>query len=194
MENSTISPEAEFIRYRDRLKRLVIARFPAELTGRMSIDDVLQDAFASLLRKREAFVAHPEISSYIKLRTIVIQTLVDLERRNLGTARRDWHREIAFDVPAGENTESPRWNSLPASAHSPRTQLADADRKALVRALLLKLSDQDREILELRHFEGLSNAEVAAVLRLDGGSASARYVRALQRLRRLLEDCTEFAE
>ena len=31
MENSPISPEAEFIRYRDRLKRLVIARFPAEL-------------------------------------------------------------------------------------------------------------------------------------------------------------------
>ena len=41
----------------------------------------------------------------------------------------------------------------------------------------------DREVLALRHFEQLSNAEAAQVLGLDKSAASKRYVRALQRLK-----------
>ena len=44
----------------------------------------------------------------------------------------------------------------------------------------------DREILELRHFEELSNAECAAVLEITQKTASIRYVRALKRFRDLL--------
>ena len=41
----------------------------------------------------------------------------------------------------------------------------------------------DREVLTLRHFEELSNAEVAQVLGLSKTAASNRYIRALDRLR-----------
>jgi DNA-directed RNA polymerase specialized sigma24 family protein len=43
-----------------------------------------------------------------------------------------------------------------------------------------------REVLALRHFEGLSNGETAAVLGLQKAAASNRYVRALKRLKEVL--------
>jgi RNA polymerase sigma-70 factor (ECF subfamily) len=45
----------------------------------------------------------------------------------------------------------------------------------------------DREIIALRHFEELSNAEAARVLGLSAQAASKRYVRALKRLQGILE-------
>ena len=44
----------------------------------------------------------------------------------------------------------------------------------------------DREVLALRHFELLSNGEVAQVLGLSKAAASNRYVRALKRLKEVL--------
>ena len=45
----------------------------------------------------------------------------------------------------------------------------------------------DREILALRHFEELSNGEADDVLGLSKTAANNRYIRALGRLRDLLE-------
>ncbi len=45
----------------------------------------------------------------------------------------------------------------------------------------------DREVLTLRHFEQLSNSETALVLGVTESAACNRYVRALKRLKKLLE-------
>ena len=50
------------------------------------------------------------------------------------------------------------------------------------------LGDQDREIILMRHYEHLSNLEIAEVLNLNPPAASMRYLRALRRLRELLEE------
>jgi RNA polymerase sigma-70 factor (ECF subfamily) len=44
----------------------------------------------------------------------------------------------------------------------------------------------DREVLALRHFEELSNSEVAAVFVNPRTAASNRYIRALKRLKAIL--------
>ena len=44
----------------------------------------------------------------------------------------------------------------------------------------------DREVLALRHFEHLSNAEAAEVLGIKEPAAGKRYLRALERLREIL--------
>ena len=45
------------------------------------------------------------------------------------------------------------------------------------------LDPLDREILALRHFEQLTNAEVAETLEMNESTASSRYLRALKRLK-----------
>ena len=52
---------------------------------------------------------------------------------------------------------------------------------------LASLSDNDREILTLRFLERLSQQEAAAVLGITEGSVNMRQLRALTRLRQMLE-------
>jgi RNA polymerase sigma-70 factor, ECF subfamily len=52
----------------------------------------------------------------------------------------------------------------------------------------------DREVVALRHFEELSNAEVAQVLGLSKTAASNRYIRALGRLKEMLKGMPGFLD
>ena len=54
------------------------------------------------------------------------------------------------------------------------------------------LSDVDREVLALRHFEELTNSETAHVLDMTVQGASMRYVRAISRLEKVLESIPGF--
>ena len=56
------------------------------------------------------------------------------------------------------------------------------------------LAPIDREVLALRHFEELSNREVAEVLEIQQKAASVRYVRALGRLQKVLEQFPALAD
>jgi RNA polymerase sigma-70 factor (ECF subfamily) len=58
---------------------------------------------------------------------------------------------------------------------------------------LARLDPRDREVLVMRHLEGLSSAEVGSVLLLSEGAVRARLVRALKRLRVLLEQYNDDA-
>ena len=53
--------------------------------------------------------------------------------------------------------------------------------------VLEQLDDDDREILLMRHFQQMSNQEVATTLGLSEPAAGMRHLRALRRLRALLE-------
>ena len=51
---------------------------------------------------------------------------------------------------------------------------------------LHQLSEDDRELVMMRHFEGLGNGEVAAALGLSEAAAGMRHLRALKKLRNAL--------
>jgi RNA polymerase sigma-70 factor (ECF subfamily) len=59
--------------------------------------------------------------------------------------------------------------------------------EARLEELLDRLEPMDREILSLRHFEELSNNEAADELGISKAAASKRYIRALERLRKALD-------
>ena len=55
-----------------------------------------------------------------------------------------------------------------------------------VEAAIAKLPDQDCEIIVMRHYEQLSNQEIAQALSLTEPAASMRYLRAIRRLKELM--------
>ena len=72
--------------------------------------------------------------------------------------------------------------------------LTRASEEAVRRELKLRLHEAidamdplDREVLALRHFEQLSPAETARVLGIKEKAAGMRYVRALRRLKGILD-------
>jgi RNA polymerase sigma-70 factor (ECF subfamily) len=83
----------------------------------------------------------------------------------------------------------------------PVTQLEDTgdhadalvvdEEHAAVRDAFSRLTEKEKELLELRVVAGLSSEEVASVLGMRPGAVRMAQVRALTRLRRLLERSTE---
>jgi RNA polymerase sigma-70 factor (ECF subfamily) len=65
--------------------------------------------------------------------------------------------------------------------------LLRAELRERVRAVLERLPAGDREVLVLRHLEQMPVREVAAVLGVGEGAVRMRLVRALGRLRDLLD-------
>ena len=68
------------------------------------------------------------------------------------------------------------------------------ERLARLREALDSMDEIDSEVLALRHFEELSNNEVAEILGIQKTTASNRYVRALKRLKQVLEADSDSSE
>ncbi len=173
--------------HRDRISHLLASRIPPALLRRMGVDDLLQETYLACGR-RMAFLREPgDVPLYVRLRRVALQTLVDMERRHLSAGKRDAMKEVDPVSDAREEGGTVEALALFAdSISSPRTHLERIERRVVTRRVLAKLPPVDREILELRHFEELSNAECAAVQGVSQKAASIRYVRALKKFRDLL--------
>jgi len=175
-----------WLELKPRLQRLLASRVPPVLSRRFGLDDLLQECYLSCSRRISFLKAQPEVPMYVKLRIIALQTLTDLERHHLGARKRDAMKECHWDEDKSPAASQEAWERFADTITSPRTHMLKMERYALVRRVLLDLSDKDREIIELRHFEELSNKECAAVLSIEVKSSSIRYVRALKRVQELI--------
>lgn len=183
---------AEFEPHRTRLARQAEFAINPLLLRRLTVDDIVQETYLAAA-KRIAYLKNlPEVPIFVKFRAILQQTTIDIERKYLGAQKRDIHKEIEFDRDQGDTSRNALWNRFADSVTSPRTKLDKLQRYELVREALEDLSETDRQILTLRHFEELSNAECAAVLEIDPKAASIRYIRALKRLQDKLSGNPEF--
>ena len=63
-----------------------------------------------------------------------------------------------------------------------------AERQMRLQEALNGMDPTDREVLALRHFEELSNNEVATLLGLSKAAACNRHLRALKRLKEILQE------
>lgn len=172
-----------WLEYRERVARLLVLRMPAVLQRRVGLDDLLQETYLACGKRLDYLRAEPEIPPYAKLRRLALQTLADMERRHLGAGKRDALKEYSPEDASMVDA----WAQFADSISSPRSHMERVERQRMIRELLKKLSPVDREILELRHFEELSNGECAAVLGIEVKAASIRYVRAIKRFRELIE-------
>jgi RNA polymerase sigma-70 factor (ECF subfamily) len=175
-------------RHREKLRRMVQIRIDPRLKGRVAPSDVLQEAYIDALKRFPHYFEKDGQPFFGWLRLIVAQRLADLHREHLAAKKRDVRHELPFGHPNGAQGSAACLASCVAGAlTSPSGAAARNEDVARLEASLLELDGVDREILLLRHFEELSNAETAAVLGLQAPAASKRYVRALARLRQIME-------
>ena len=182
-----------FDEYRQRLFALAEKRLNSILLKRMAVEDVLSEAYVNAAKRLDYFAAHDDVPLYYKLRTILLQTLGDIERRHLKAQGRDAYKEV-------ENAKSDSRDAggdallddIPADITSPVSRVDRDERHALLRRALAAMPENDRAILVMRHFDGMGNAECAAALGLTEKAASIRYVRALERLERKLMEVSCF--
>ena len=184
-----------FGRYRDRLKRMVRLRLDRRLQGRIDASDVLQEAYLDLARRAPEYFAQPPAQPFfLWLRLLTGQRLLTIHRQYFGTRMRDAGLEVALRHGAMPQASSASLAvALLGRLTSPSQAAVKAEMQLRLQEALNSMDPLDREVLVLRHFEELSNAETAEVLSLQKTAASNRYVRALKRLRVILQGMPGFA-
>lgn len=194
-DNATAVLAEAFSEYRERLLRTIRFRLDPILAGRVDPEDVLQEAWIAATGRIGHFLDHESLSLFVWLRLIVSQTLTDIQRRHLGAQMRDVYREASLHRPGFSRTTSVSLVArLVGSMTSPSGAAVRQETARQLREALDSMDELDREVLALRHFEELSNSEVAEVLEIQPKAASIRYVRALRRLKTILAAYPGFTE
>jgi RNA polymerase sigma-70 factor (ECF subfamily) len=181
--------QSHLMHYRGRLLRMVKLRIDPRVRGRVDPSDVVQEAYLEVSRKLADYLRDPQIPFFLWLRLLTGQKLALAHRHHLGVQARDAGREISlFHGAYPEASSAALAARLMGNLTSPSQAAVKAELKVRVQEALNGMDPIDREVLTLRHFEQLSNAEAALVLGIKETAAANRYVRALERLRGVLSE------
>ena len=144
------------------------------ITGSVSVaEEVVQDVFASVWRRPESYdPGRASVRAWL---------LMQIHHRAVDALRHEdaLRRRTAAPIHA------------PASAPEPEDVVEDtwlAHRRARVRAALDRLPGEQREVLELAYFSGLTQREVAEKTGIPLGTVKSRTLTAMRRLRRLIDE------
>ncbi len=184
-----------FARYRPRLRRMVQLRLNPRLQGRVDASDIVQDAFAEAARVLPEYLRDRPLPVHLWLRRLTGQAILQTHRAHLQTAKRAVQREVPVQDPCYVSVSTASLAmELAGSVASPASQAIRNEQTSRLADALEQLSEIDREILVLRHFEHLTGMETAQVLELNHDAVKKRYLRALMRLKSLLPPNSEVAE
>jgi RNA polymerase sigma-70 factor (ECF subfamily) len=174
-------------RHRDRLRRMVALRLDPRLRGRVDPSDVIQEAFLEAVTRLPEYARGATMPFFLWLRLIAGQRLRIVHRRHLGVRARDAGREVPLGrgaFPEASSDALAAW--LADGGPGPSEMARRAERGERLRSAIDGLDAADREVLALRHFEQLTNAEAARVLGVSEAAAGQRHFRALKRLKNAL--------
>ncbi len=176
-------------RHRASVRRLVELRLDRKVQRRVDVSDVVQEVMFEASGRLDRYLQDPAMAFHLWIRQIAWDRIIDTYRRHRVSAKRNMDREQPMSVPMGGDQSSIQLIAqLRDPAMTPATAATQAELSRNVEAAIDRLADQDREVILMRHFEHLSNQEIAEVLGLNPPAASMRYLRALRRLRQLLQD------
>ncbi len=175
-------------RHRDRLRKMVAWRLDRRLAARVDPSDVVQEVLAEANRKLERYLRERPLPFLPWLRQLAWEHLATLHRRHVRAKRRSVRREEPGVLALPDESAAELAGRLVDSASSPTQHVVRQELRQRVCAALAQMPERDREVLVLRHLEELSVADTAEVLGISQGAAKVRHLRALQRLRDLLDE------
>ena len=168
---------------RKRLRHLVSLRMDHRIAARVDPSDVIQEAFVEATQRFEDFRENQECSPFIWLRFITLQKIAQLHRTHMGVQARTVAKERSLAQPDLNASSILLADRLMSQERGPGSELVVCEQKEQLVAAVEGLKEADREIIAMRHFEMLTNAEVASIYQITEDTAYRRYLRALTRLR-----------
>jgi RNA polymerase sigma-70 factor (ECF subfamily) len=169
--------------YRAYLTVLARVQIGRRLQGKVGASDVAQEAFLGAYRDFAQFRGSTERELLGWLRGILASLLANLVRHYAGTRRRDirLERQLARELDQSAQALD---SGLAAPGSSPSQQVMRRERAVLLAEALGRLPEELRELLILRHLEGLTFPQVAERTGRTVDSLKKRWPRALAALRR----------
>src|SRR5215471_1322518 len=146
--------------YRAYLLVLARVQIGRRLQGKVDASDVVQEAFLGACRDFPQFRGNTSKEFLAWLRQILASLLANLVRHYQGTQRRDVRLERQLAVELDQSSQALD-RGLAAPHSSPSQQAVRREHSVLLAQALARLPDDARELLILRHLEGLTFPEVA---------------------------------
>lgn len=175
--------------YRRYLSLLARAQIGQRLQGKVDASDLIQETFLDAHRNFAAFRGGTEAEFVGWLRQILAANLTDLLRRYLGTQGRDVRLEREIK-DALDQSSVLLDRALLSPQSSPSQQAERREQGVLLADALDRLPEDYREVLVLRHLEGLAFPEVARRMGRSVDSVEKLWMRGLARLRQLMGGAT----
>ncbi len=169
--------------HRERLRGIAQERLPDHLHAKLSASDVVQQTYLDIHQRFPAFKGESRPSFIAWLRTSLLNHLRD-EVRRFRSRRRQSQREvpIEFDSDAPQALHDLMTPSRDAAVREEQEQLWQA---------IQSLSDPHRQVILLRHQQGLSFASIGERLGVTENAARKQWVRAVTTLQSALKRAKE---
>jgi RNA polymerase sigma-70 factor (ECF subfamily) len=166
---------------------MIDMRLDPAIVQRVDASDVVQEVLLEASRRFQDYLKAPSMPFHLWLRHIAKDHVIDAHRKHHQAKKRGVNREQPMHRPAWAGQSSlDLANQLVDPELTPASAAVRQELERRLHVALGQLDEDDQEIILMRHFEQLSNQEVAESLELTEAAASMRYLRAVRRLRDLL--------
>ncbi len=176
-------------RHRNALRHLVRMRMDKKIQRRVDVSDIVQEVLIEANRRLNDYLNDPSMPFHLWIRHIARDRIIDAHRRHRGSAKRSVDREQPMVVPVGFDKSSIILASqLVDKEKTPAAATLEKELGRRVEQAITELDEMDAEVIVMRHYEQLSNQEIAMALGLTEPAASMWYLRAIRRLRELMDN------
>lgn len=142
--------------------------------------EVAQKTFISMHRNIEGLQEASRFKSW--LYTIAVNYCREELRK------RKANRSVSLhDLRPGESEESYRWEASSSRRENPDKQLRHSELSDLLQQCLMELSDEQREVVIMKEYEGLKFREIADALQISENTVKSRMYYGLDGLKKILE-------
>lgn len=162
------------VKQRSELKQMISNRIQGKLASRMNSSDVIQETFIRASKCLSRYLNRPTIKPRNWIRQLCNDVFVELARFHLCKKRTP-------QIEAGSCTQL----RVSACASSIGQNLERAEELAAINEFLGKLTQSERELIELRHLGGLSYRELASEFKISENAIKQKYYRILKKLNKL---------
>lgn len=153
------------------------------LQAKGGASDLVQETFLEAQQDFAQFQGQSAEELLAWLRQVLLNRLANFRRHYRGTAKRNVAREIALD-PRNRACGAP---DIPARVSTPSKFAVANERAIALERALLRLPEEYRRVILLRHDEGHSFEEIGQQLGRTANAARKLWVRAIEQLEAQLD-------
>ena len=175
--------------YRNYLRLLAESQLDRKLRARIGPSDIVQETLIAAYRDYHQFVGRTEREFLAWLRRILVHHVFREVERHVLAGRRDVRREVSLEQvqEAVERSGVCLQAILADPGLSPSAVVQQEESLVQLADCLTRLAPPHREVLMLRHFQGLPFETVAREMGRSPGATRVLWLRAIRRLRELYD-------
>lgn len=175
MQRIASGDHGAFDQFCDRYTPLIFSTAYKVLNHAQDAEDVSHDVLLSVWKKADSY--QPAKG------TLVTWICTTTRNRSIDRVRSFQRRAAMHD-----RFETREKREKPEARTSGRDDVYRSDARTILEDAVVELSPEQREVIELAYFEGLTQRQIAERLHSPLGTVKARIRRGLQRLRGMMKD------